>query len=131
MISTDAYSYINVLDKAADASWLREQTITNNIANVDTPGYKRKDVDFESVLQRELGNSQYTSLDEKVKNLDLSELGVSTYTDSASYSYRIDENNVDIDTENVELASEQIRYQALTENCITSEFNRLSTALGN
>ncbi len=131
MISTDAYSYINVLDKAADASWLREQTITNNIANVDTPGYKRKDVDFESVLQRELGNSQYTSLDDKVKNLDLSELGVSTYTDSASYSYRIDENNVDIDTENVELASEQIRYQALTENCITSEFNRLSTALGN
>ena len=131
MISTDAYSYINVLDKAADASWLREQTITNNIANVDTPGYKRKDVDFESVLQRELGNSQYTSLDDKVKNLDLSELGVSTYTDSASYSYRIDENNVDLDTENVELASEQIRYQALTENCITSEFNRLSTALGN
>ena len=131
MISTDAYSYINVLDKAADASWLREQTITNNIANVDTPGYKRKDVDFESVLQRELGNSQYTSLDDKVKNLDLSELGVSTYTDSTSYSYRIDENNVDIDTENVELASEQIRYQALTENCITSEFNRLSTALGN
>ncbi len=131
MISTDAYSYINILDKAADASWLREQTITNNIANVDTPGYKRKDVDFESVLQRELGNSQYTSLDNKVKNLDLSELGVSTYTDSSSYSYRIDENNVDIDTENVELASEQIRYQALTENCITSEFNRLSTALGN
>ena len=109
MIGTDAYSYINILDKAADASWMREEAISNNISNVSTPGYKRQDVDFQSVLQRELGNSQYTSLDEKVKNLDLSELSVSAYTDSASYSYRLDGNNVDIDTENVELASEQIR----------------------
>ncbi len=130
MIGTDAYSYINILDKAADASWMREEAISNNISNVSTPGYKRQDVDFQSVLQRELGNSQYTSLDEKVKNLDLSELSVSAYTDSASYSYRLDGNNVDIDTENVELASEQIRYQALTENCINSEFSRLTTALG-
>ena len=130
MIGTDAYSYINILDKAADASWMREEAISNNISNVSTSGYKRQDVDFQSVLQRELGNSQYTSLDEKVKNLDLSELSVSAYTDSASYSYRLDGNNVDIDTENVELASEQIRYQALTENCINSEFSRLTTALG-
>lgn len=130
MIGTDAYSYINILDKAADASWMREEAISNNISNVSTPGYKRQDVDFQSVLQRELGNSQYTSLDEKVKNLDLSELSVSAYTDSASYSYRLDGNNVDIDTENVELASEQIRYQALTESCINSEFSRLTTALG-
>lgn len=131
MISTDAYSYINILDKAADASWMREEAISNNIANVSTPGYKRQDVDFESVLQRELGNSQYTYLDKKVRDIDLSELNVSAYTDSSAYSYRLDENNVDIDTENVELASEQIRYQALTENCIGSEFTRLSTALGN
>ena len=42
MITSGAFSYINVLDKAADASWLREATITNNLANVDTPGFKRK-----------------------------------------------------------------------------------------
>lgn len=130
MINTDAFSYINVLDKAADASWTREAAITNNIANVDTPGYKRQDVDFETVLQRELGNAQYITLDEKVKNANLGNLNASTYTDSAGYSYRIDQNNVDIETENVELASEQIRYQALTGNCISSEFSRLSTALG-
>lgn len=51
MITSGAFSYINVLDKAADASWLREATITNNLANVDTPGFKRKDVDFEGVLK--------------------------------------------------------------------------------
>ncbi len=130
MIGTDAYSYINILDKAADASWKRETAISNNIANVSTPGYKRQDVDFQSVLQRELGNSQYTYLDEKVRNADLSQLNVSAYTDAAGYSYRLDGNNVDIDTENVELASEQIRYKTLTENCIGSEFSILSAALG-
>ena len=130
MINTDAFNYINVLDKAADASWMRETAIANNIANVDTPGYKRIDVDFETTLRRELGNAQYITLDEKVKNIDLDKLNVQTYTDSAGYSYRIDENNVDVDTENVELASEQIRYEALTGNCINSEFQRLASALG-
>ena len=49
MITTNAFDYINVLDKAADASWLRETAIMNNLANTDTPGYKRQEVDFESV----------------------------------------------------------------------------------
>ena len=48
MIVSDAYNFINVLGKAADASWLRNNIISNNIANNDTPGYKRKDVQFES-----------------------------------------------------------------------------------
>ena len=56
MFSSNIYSYVDVLNKAANASWLREQTISNNISNADTPGYKRKDVDFESVLREELGN---------------------------------------------------------------------------
>ena len=128
MFSTNVYSYINVLNKAADASWLREQTVMNNLANVNTPGYKRKDVDFQSVLRTELGNMKYTTLDSKVENADLSRLNASVYIDSANYSYRIDKNNVDIDTENVELASEKIRYDALTDS-MTQEFNRLKTAM--
>ena len=47
MILSGAYNYVNVLDKAADASWLRNEAIANNIANVDTPYYKRQDVNFE------------------------------------------------------------------------------------
>ena len=130
MITTNAFDYINVLDKAADASWLRETAIMNNLANTDTPGYKRQEVDFESVLQRELGLSKYTTLDKKVRSLntDLSSLNVSTYTDSSNYSYRLDQNNVDPDTENVELASETIRYQVLT-NSITSDFTRMQAVL--
>lgn len=127
-MNIDAYSYINVLDKAADASWNREQCITNNIANVDTPGYKRQDIDFQSVLQEQLGNSKYVNLDTKIKNVDLSKLTASTYTDAANYSYREDKNNVDIDTENVELASEQIRYSGLTDS-MTQEFSRLKSVM--
>ena len=52
MINSNAYNYINVLTKAADASWTRNEIITNNLANVDTPGYKRKDVSFQNYLLR-------------------------------------------------------------------------------
>lgn len=128
MISSNAYDYINVLTKAADASWQRETVISNNIANVDTPGYKRQDVDFESTLKRELGNTKYTSLDAKVSSLHMDHLNVTTYTDSANYSYRLDRNNVDIDTEEVELASETLRYQGLT-NSISQEFSRLKSVM--
>jgi len=128
MISTDAFSYINVLDKAADASWKRETLIANNLANADTPGYKRQDLDFQTALQNELGRYKYTSLDHKIKNADLTELNPSVYTDHGGYSYRLDDNNVDPDTEQVELASEQIKYQALTTS-ITSEFQRLQAVI--
>lgn len=128
MINSNAYDYINVLNKAADASWLRESTLTNNVANVDTPGFKRKDVDFESVLNREIGNSKYTSLDTKVKKVNMNKLNATTYTDNASYSYRLDGNNVDIDQEEAKLASEQIRYTGLTDS-MTQEINRMKMVL--
>lgn len=130
MITTNAFDYINIMDKAADASWMRENVIANNIANVDTPGYKRADVDFQSVLERELGSSKYISLDKKVRalNSDLSGLSVSSYTDASNYSYRLDRNNVDVDTEQVELASEQLRYELLTTS-INEEFSRMKVVL--
>ena len=130
MITTNAFDYINIMDKAADASWKRESAISNNIANADTPGYKRQDVDFESALKLELGSSKYIPLDKKVRGLnsDLSGLDVSTYTDSSNYSYRLDRNNVDVDTEQVELASEQLRYEMLTTS-INEEFNRMKLVL--
>lgn len=130
MITTNAFDYINIMDKAADASWKRESAISNNIANADTPGYKRQDVDFESALKRELGSFKYISLDKKVRGLnsDLTGLDVSTYTDSSNYSYRLDRNNVDVDTEQVELASEQLRYEMLTTS-INEEFNRMKLVL--
>ena len=128
MIQTNAFDYINVLDKAADASWTRENLIANNIANVDTPNYKRRDLDFESVLREQLGNCKHESLDAKMRNVDLSQLNPMIYTDHANLSYRLYGNNVDIDTEEVELASEQIKYEALTTS-ISKEFTRMKSVI--
>lgn len=128
MINSTSFDYINLLTKAADASWKRESVISNNIANVDTPGYKRKDLDFEGVLTEEIGRCKHRSLDSKVSELDMSRLNPTVYTDSSNYSYRMDGNNVDIDTENVELASEQIRYEGLTSS-INSQFERMKSVI--
>lgn len=128
MFQTNVFDYIRVLDKAADASWLRNDAISNNLANVDTPGYKRQDVDFESVLKKALGNSRYVTLDEKVAELRNSELRPRTYTDYAGFSYRIDGNNVDVDNENVMLAENQLRYQGLLAG-INQEFANLRTVM--
>lgn len=128
MFSSDIYNYINVLDKAADAAWLKETAISNNIANQSTPGYKRQDVDFEGTLERELNKSKYTSLDSKVKNLHMNHLDVETYTDASNYSYRLDKNNVDPDQEYTELASTQIQYNALIDS-MSSEYARIKSVI--
>ncbi len=126
MVLSNAYNYVNVLDRAADASWTRNDILANNIANADTPGYKRKDVQFETYLANAVAGTD--SLDETVANIDLNELNCTTYTDRANLSYRYDGNNVDIHTENVELAKNQLKYYTLM-NSMSQEFSRLKTAL--
>lgn len=126
MVLSGAYNYVNVLDKAADAAWTRNDVLANNIANADTPNYKRKDVQFETYLSNAIAGTD--SLDETVANIDLNTLEATTYTEQSNLSYRIDGNNVDISTENVELAKNQIRYYVLM-NSINNEFTNLKAAL--
>lgn len=124
MINSNAFDYINVLDKAADASWLRNEVLANNIANVDTPGYKRQDLNFEDELERALGNSKYMTMDAKVARLKETELRPRVINDYSNFSYRTDRNNVDIETENVMLAANQIKYQGIMAS-VQSEFSNL------
>lgn len=128
MINTGVFDYINVLGKAAQASWVRNEVLNNNIANGDTPGYKRQDVQFDDILARELRAGSYSDLDDAVSKVDLDRISGRIYTDAASYSYRIDGNNVDPDTENVELASNQIKYNAIADSII-QEFARLEAVI--
>lgn len=128
MINTDVFNYANVLDKAADAAWIRNDVISNNIANATTPGYKRQDIAFESELKRALGDSKFTSLGDKVGDLKVNKLNPRTYKDYAGFSYRLDGNNVDIDTENVMLAKNQLKYNALIQ-CISGEFTSLKSVM--
>lgn len=128
MINTNIYNYINVLDKAADAANTRNEVLANNIANVDTPHYKRKDVSFQNYLEMALIGGE--PLEKRVSevNTHLSDFSGVTYTDSSVLSYRLDGNNVDIDTENAYLAENQIRYDALVDQ-IGQEFARYKTVL--
>ena len=45
MINSGVFDYVNVLSKAADAAWERNELLVNNYSNANTPGYKRKDLD--------------------------------------------------------------------------------------
>lgn len=128
MISSNLYNYVDILDKAADAGWLRQQAISNNIANQDTPRYKRQDVDFEGVLERELGKNKYVTLDEKVRNINMNHLNAEIYVDSPHFDYRLDENNVDPEQEYVQLASAQIKYNALIDS-MNEEFSRIKSVI--
>lgn len=128
MINSNVFDYINVLDKAADAAWLRNEVISNNIANADTPGYKRQDVNFEAQLERALKGADKENMDTKVAALKSRDLEATTYSDFAGYDYRLDENNVDIQVENVNLAKNQLKYNGLMTS-VRMEFQNLTTVM--
>ena len=121
-MNSGAFGYVDVLKTAADASWLREEVLTNNIANVDTPNYKRQDVEFTTYLKSALeqAGTPASTLTQKVNEANLS--GITTL------SYRMDGNNVDLSTENAELAAEQINYNALIDS-MNNEFTRMKAVL--
>lgn len=128
LMDTNVFDYVNVLDKALDASALRHEAISNNLSNVDTPNYKRQDVNFEVQLAKALRHSRYKSMDAKVADLKMSRLQPIAYRDYAGFSYRIDGNNVDPDTEGVYLAKNQIVYQGL-EQSVAQEFKNLQAVM--
>ena len=68
MLTSDAFSYVNILDRTLDASWKRQTAIANNIANVDTPGYKRQDVTFSNILKEEIEDINYKTRDQAIRH---------------------------------------------------------------
>ncbi len=112
----------DILNKALDASWTRNEMISNNIANVDTPNYKRKDVAFESYLEQAL------KANDKLSDNRMSELTPKVYMDQSTLSYRMDGNNVDVDTEMGYLAENQLKYNTLISQ-VNYNFSRLKAVL--
>ena len=129
-MNSGAFGYVDVLKTAADASWLREEVLTNNIANVDTPNYKRQDVEFTTYLKSALeqAGTPASTLTQKVNEANLSGITTRTYTENTTLSYRMDGNYVDLSTENAELAAEQINYNALIDS-MNNEFTRMKAVL--
>lgn len=128
MFSSNVYDYINVLETSLSAAATRQETIANNIANVNTPNFKRKDVRFETELKHAFSHSDESTVDARVRHLDLDALEPEVYTDYAELSYRYDGNNVDINNENAILAKEQIKYEGLMDS-MNRDFSMIKSVL--
>lgn len=108
---------VSELSKGLDWAAKRQQTIANNIANVDTPGYKRQDVTFpEALAQAAKGQSTKLTL-RRTNAGHLAPPSVGTYSTitQKGTSHRNDGNNVDMELETAELAKNALYYDALID----------------
>jgi flagellar basal-body rod protein FlgB len=130
------FSSVNTLQKGLNASWLRNEVISNNIANVDTPGFKASRVRFEDLMASAVENGADSGTGMEVTNERHIQGGQASafeqvepeiITDETT-SVRLDGNNVNIENEMVELAKNSIEYYA-TVSKINSEFRKLNTAI--
>lgn len=111
----NSFNKINLFDKALTASWMKNQAISNNISNVNTPNYKRETVDFEDVLRNAASNQNGPMVKTHDKHMSVSNSVTPTIIKDDSTAFRKDGNNVNVDTEMAELAENQIRYEAITK----------------
>ncbi|HEX4031327.1 MAG TPA: flagellar biosynthesis protein FlgB [Terracidiphilus sp.] len=92
----------------------RQQLVTANMANVDTPGYHTKDINFQSAIQQVMdqGQLQMQPASESLDNLP----------------ERPDGNNVNIDRESMMMSETQLQYQ-MGVQLIKEEFHELLSAI--
>lgn len=111
--------------KSLDYLWKKQEVTADNIANVNTPGYKKKHISFEETFRRKLVAAS-TVDDEKTmeKAIRSSEYNIWERNDSA----RVDENNVNLDVENTELARTTLHYQYLLQS-VNSDITRYRTVI--
>ncbi len=123
---------LNTLETALDGAAKRQQIIANNIANVNTPHYKRQDVDFTETLRRKLDKKEELKLETTTEN-HISGEQDSGHTDFrietvSTNNYRNDKNNVDIDVEMAELAKNNIYYNTITQQ-LSNKFEMLKNVI--
>lgn len=125
------------LEKSLDTYTKRAEALANNIANVNTPNYKRKDVQFESFLEKAIyedGRSLVgIKTDKKHFKIgfddSLSEIEGKLIEENST-TMRNDGNNVDIEKEKVEQAKNNIRYQFASTR-ISQNFNIIKGVIKN
>ncbi|WP_088228585.1 flagellar basal body rod protein FlgB [Desulfosporosinus sp. FKB] len=118
---------LSVLQKGLEASSLRQQVLSNNVANADTPNFKRSDVDFQTVLGAALGEDGGVLPMKETLSQHLS--GVLGPDNNGvvidqSTSLRNDGNNVDIDKEMSNVAENGLYYESLAHT-ISSQLGLL------
>lgn len=107
-----------MLEKKLDAAALRQKVIANNLANVDTPGFKKSHVEFEDVLRQAQNKDSLRLRTTDSRHIDFSiniQAAQARVVIDNSTSQRNDGNNVDIDSEMTALAKNGIDYQAISQ----------------
>lgn len=90
------------LERAISGAAMRQQVLANNLANAETPGFQRSDVDF------------HTTLAQAMKTGDANAIENTTFTEQTDNQVmRADGNGVDIDTESANVAKNGLEYDAL------------------
>jgi flagellar basal-body rod protein FlgB len=124
-------SVTQTLGRALDVNWFRQQLISNNIANVDTPNYKRQDIDFQQTLKRAMDGSGEISMT-RTNEQDLGKTRDGevqpVMINSAPDTLRNDGNNVDIDNEMAQQAMNSLQYNALAR-LESDQLGMLKTAI--
>ena len=116
---------ISVSEKSLDYLWLKQKVTMNNIANVDTPGYKTQYISFEEEFKNRLETAVKSKESPRIRDA-IKNTNIKFHTTSTSD--RLDGNNVDMDTENVELARTALQYQYSVET-INNNISRYRTVI--
>ena len=104
------------LGAAMRGATARQQALADNLANVDTPGYVRKDVDFHAALRTAMGGG------------DVNALGFAPEADRSA-PVRVDGNSVDVDAESSAMSQNALEYDALARVSAT-RIDILKSAMG-
>jgi len=110
----DMGSHLKLLERFLDLSSYRQQLVTTNIANIDTPGYHTRDIDFRGELNRAMNG-----MDDNPSPV-VSEI--------PGLIERPDGNNVSIDRESLLLAENQLQFRLGVE-LVKNEFAMLKMAI--
>ncbi len=120
---------ISSLENALNYSSTKQKVISQNIANVDTPNYKAKEVSFKAAFNEALGNTIDTyRTDKRHFTFQKDSASPAAIVTKKQLSYNENGNGVDIDKEMSDLAENQIYYNALTER-ISGKFSTLQNVI--
>lgn len=117
-----------VLEKSMNALWMRNETISNNLANVDTPGYKREVVEFESLLKESMSGYSIKGKVTHEKHMPVGTMEAHSiqpiHKREENTKYRKDGNNVNVDVEMANLAKNTITYNMVSQR-IQGKMNKI------
>lgn len=129
----NTFNNMNLMNKALDGYSKRNETINNNISNVNTPGYKRIEVLFEKNLKNQINLKNSLNMNTtnskhmKFMNID-KDNGISIVKDNSPSTSRRDGNNVNIDVEMANLAKNTMMYNSVVRQ-VSNESRKLRSII--